>query len=143
MKKIDSAVRRECVYIAAVTLILSLLMQAVFLIGGWWDYTVLLGNLWGAVIAVGNFLMLAASVTRAVGKEEKEAAEILRASRTTRTFLQFLFALIGVLIPVCHLLAVLIPLFFPRIGIALYPYVLKKRGGDTAEIDEKENNSHE
>ena len=143
MQKPDSTVRRECVYIAAITLILSVLMQAVFLIGGWWDYTVLLGNLWGAAIAIGNFLMLAASVTRAVGKEEKEAAEILRASRTTRTFLLFLFALIGVLIPACHLLAVLIPLFFPRIGIALYPYVLKNRGEKAAPTEEKEDNGRE
>ncbi len=43
--KIDAIVRRETIYIAVWVGILSLLMEAVFLIIGKWDYTVLLGNL--------------------------------------------------------------------------------------------------
>lgn len=49
--KIDAIVRRETIYIAVWVGILSLLMEAVFLIIGKWDYTVLLGNLLsGAVV---------------------------------------------------------------------------------------------
>lgn len=49
--KIDATVRRETIYIAVWVGILSLLMEAVFLIIGKWDYTVLLGNLLsGAVV---------------------------------------------------------------------------------------------
>ncbi|MBO7761224.1 MAG: hypothetical protein J6T24_00340 [Clostridia bacterium] len=127
MKDQLAEVRAECTYIALSVSILSLLMQAVFLIAGYWDYTVLLGNLFGAAVAIGNFLWLAVTVTRAIGKEEKEAAEILRTSRTVRTFLQFLLAVIGALIPVFHILAVLLPLLFPRVAIALYPIVLRRR----------------
>ncbi|MBQ8174054.1 MAG: hypothetical protein IJ009_01490 [Clostridia bacterium] len=138
MEKPQAEVRRECLYIVTVTLILSALMQVVFLVVGFWDYTVLLGNLWGAVIAAGNFYFLAMSVQRALGKDEKEASDILRASRSRRTFLQFLLALIGALIPAFHILAMLIPLLFPRVAIALYPYINRKRGEKLTVAEEKE-----
>ena len=123
MKKFEPAVRAECLYITAATLILSALMQAVFLIAGLWDYTVLLGNLLGAFAAVLNFYLLAAAVTRAVEREEKEARQLLRASQAARLFLLFLFALGGALIPVFHTVATLIPFLFPRFSISLYPMI--------------------
>ena len=48
MKRIDQTVLTETGYIAVWEVIFSVLMQAVFLIAGIWDYTVLLGNLLGA-----------------------------------------------------------------------------------------------
>jgi hypothetical protein len=44
MKKIEPVVYKETLNIAIWTLILSAIMQAVFLVIGKWDYTVLLGN---------------------------------------------------------------------------------------------------
>ena len=58
MKKIDATVLRETRYIAVVTLILSVLMESVFLILGKWDVSVLLGNIWGALGAICNFLLM-------------------------------------------------------------------------------------
>ena len=52
MSKIDETVKRESVYIAAFVGVLSVLMQAVFLVAGRWDYTVLCGNLLSAAAAV-------------------------------------------------------------------------------------------
>ena len=124
MKKLPPAVRAQCLYIVAATLILSVLMQAVFLIAGFWNYTVLLGNLWGMAAAILNFLLLALTVTRAVEREEKEAAQLLRASQAGRLFMQFALALVGALIPVFHTVAVLIPFLFPRVAISLYPMIL-------------------
>ena len=37
MKKFDPAVRAQILYVAAVTLILSVFLQAVFLVIGYWD----------------------------------------------------------------------------------------------------------
>ena len=136
--KIEKVVLRETGYIAAITVICSLFMQAVFLIGGWWDYTVLLGNLWGAGVAVLNFFLLAMSVQRAMGQEEKEAAQIIRTSRTTRTFMQFALAVVGALIPVFSIYAVLIPLLFPRVGVALRPVVDRARAKRNAKEDHRD-----
>ena len=137
MKKLDPAVRRECVYITAVTLILSLLMQAVFLVSGFWDYTVLLGNLWGAAVAILNFFLLALTVTRAVERKEKEAGQLLRLSQIARLFMQFFLALAGALIPVFHTVAVLIPFLFPRVAVALYPVVQRAAKREEGKEDDR------
>ncbi len=126
MKKIDSIVVKETFYIAAFTLILSALMESIFLVLGKWDFTVLLGNALGFVAAVGNFLLLGITVQNAVLKEEKDAKYLMKLSQTARLFLMFLIAVIGYLIPVFNLLAVIITYIFPRIAIAVRPAFNKK-----------------
>ncbi len=125
MKRIDRTVLRETVYIAAFTLIFSMLMQAVFLVINKWDYTVLLGNLLGYVGAVGNFLLMGITVQNALGKGEKEAANLMKFSQRGRLFLLFVLALVAYLVPVFNIIAAVIPLIFPRIAIALRPLVVK------------------
>ena len=49
MQKIDPTVQKETKYIAAVVIVLSAAMEAVFLVLGKWNYTVLLGNALGAL----------------------------------------------------------------------------------------------
>ena len=68
--RIDSTVRLETRRISAGTLILSVLMEAIHLLGGWWDYTVLPGNLIGAGIAVLNFFLMGLTVQQAVDEDE-------------------------------------------------------------------------
>ena len=62
MKKVDSTIIKETIFVASVTLVLSALMQSVFLIIGKWDYDVLLGNLLGGVAAVLNFFLMGLTV---------------------------------------------------------------------------------
>ena len=81
-KDIDPTVRKESLYIASVTGILSLLLQAGFLVAMRWDYTVLLGNLLGGVTAAGNFLLMGITVQKAVTKEQKPAADLMKFSQT-------------------------------------------------------------
>ncbi len=139
MKKFDPAVRAQLLYVAAATLILSVLLQAVFLVIGYWDYTVLLGNLYGMAVAILNFFLLALTVMRAVEKEEKQAGQMLRASQAGRLFLQFVLALVGALVPVFHTVAVLIPFLFPRVAISLYPLVLRRAAKRKEGKEEDEN----
>ena len=63
MSKLDPAVKKETGYIAFWVVLLSVLMEAVFLILQKWDLSVLLGNLGGAVAAVGSFFLLAVTVS--------------------------------------------------------------------------------
>ena len=67
--KVDKTVAKETEYIAFFSVVLSVLMQAVFLIIGKWNYTVLLGNIWGIIIAVGNFFVMGLFVQKAVNFE--------------------------------------------------------------------------
>lgn len=127
MIKIDKTVKKETGYIALWTLVFSVLMQAVFLVVRHWDYTVLLGNLLSGVLGVCNFLLMGLAVQRAVEQDEKDAKTTMRASQSLRTFLLFAVAAVGVLLPCFHTVAVLVPLFFPRLAIAIRPIV---KGGE-------------
>ncbi|MBR3835289.1 MAG: hypothetical protein IKJ69_00685 [Clostridia bacterium] len=126
MKKIDSTIIKETVYIFAFTLIFSVLMQAVFLIIGKWNYTVLLGNLLGGLAAVGNFFLMGLTVQSALGKEEKDAKSTMKLSQMLRTLMLFIVAVIGHVAGCFNLLTVVIPYIFPRIAIALRPLFNKK-----------------
>ena len=122
MQKIDKTEWKETKYIAAWLLIFSTILQAVFLVIGKWDYTVLLGNLLSAVASLANFLAIGITVQKAIQKDEKEAKQAMKASGMIRTFGMFIILLIGVLLPQCfHLLTLIIPLIFPRIAIAIRP----------------------
>lgn len=126
IKNIDPTVKKESVYIAAVTGILSLLLQAGFLIARHWDYTVLLGNILGALTAAGNFFLMGITVQNAVTKEKKPASDLMKFSQTARLLMQLAVAVLGFALPCFNGYAVIIPLFFPRIGIMIRPFIKGK-----------------
>ena len=68
MKKLDKTVVRETLYIACFVLMLSVIMQLVFVLFGRWNYTVLLGNLLSGGIATINYLLIGVMVQNAIGK---------------------------------------------------------------------------
>ena len=130
--KIDPAVRQMTWYITVFVILLSALMELVFLLLHRWDYTVLLGNILGAAIAIGNFFLMGLAVQKAVDQEEKEARSTIRVSQTLRTMMVFVTAGIGVLFSCFHVIAVILPLLFPRIAIAfrpLYEKLVSKKEG--------------
>ena len=128
----DPAVKKETGYIAAWVILLSLVMEAVFLLLRKWDLSVLFGNVGGAVVAIGNFFLMALIATRAVnravenGKPEEAAA---RVKATAASRLLGCAGLCVVLIAVfkTNVYATLIPMLFPRIGIMFWPRFNKNR----------------
>ena len=117
--KISDTVIKETRYIALFSIVMSLFMQAVYLIIlRRFDYTVLLGNLLGLIIGVGNFLLMGIGVQKAVEKDTDDAKKVLRFSQTARFFGIFAFTVAGVLIKCFDPIAVIIPIFFPRIAIS-------------------------
>ncbi len=127
MKRIDPTVRKETRYIAVWMLIFSVLMQAIFLIIGKWDYTVLLGNFLSATVSVLNFFLMGLTVQNALEKDEKDAKNALKLSQTYRTLLLLAVAILGAVLPCFNLWTVLIPMLFPRIAIALRPLFDRKQ----------------
>ncbi len=125
MKKLDPVVKSETIYIASISFILSLLLQSIFLIIGKWDYTILLGNIYGLIVTVGNFLLLGITVQNAVKKDPEDAKKQIKASQSLRLLLLFVCAIIGYIIPIFNILAVIIPYLFPRIAVSLRPLFKK------------------
>ena len=129
----DPAVKKETGYIAVWVVLLSLVMEGVFLIIGQWDLSVLFGNLGGAAVAVGNFFLMALIATRAVnravekGKPEEAAARV-KATATVRLLGCLAVCVILIAVFKTNLFATVIPLLFPRIGIAFRPVIDRKRG---------------
>ena len=125
MAKIDPTVKKETGYIALFVIILSMAMEAVFLIIGKWDLTVLFGNLLGGATAVLNFFLMGLTLQSSLNKDQKEAAAAIKFSQTYRMLMLFAVAGAGVLAPVFNMVSTIVPLFFPRIAIALRPLVDK------------------
>lgn len=134
MLKVDSTVKKETFYISAWVLILSAVLEAVFLIIGLWDLNVLLGNLLGIFGAIGNFFLMGLSVQKAVAStDEKQASSIIRASQAMRLFMLFIVLAVGVMF--FNPFSVIIPLFIPRIAVSFRPFF----GNKTEAVDTAKN----
>ena len=118
--KIDPIVRKETLFVSLVTLILSMLMQSVFLIIGKWDISVFLGNLLGAGIGVANFFLLGLGVQKAVSSDETKAKEIMRGSHALRfAFMIVLLAVAIIFSNVFNIITTLASLLFATIAVYL------------------------
>lgn len=149
MIQVQPAVKKETLRIASGTVILSVLMIAVFLILGFFDMTVLWGALLGSAMTILNFFLLGLSVQRATekmknvqfpsfaeadaeledGEEEPpvpESPEMTQAKRgmqlayTGRMMLVVLTGILALSISCFNPVAALVPFLFPRIIIFIY-----------------------
>ena len=128
--KANETVKKECIYIAYCCTILSVLMQAVFVVCKRWEYTVLLGNLLSLVASVLNFYFMGLTVQKAVERDESDAKKLMKSSSSVRTAVLFVIIAIGVALPWFNTVAVIVPVFFPRIAIMLRPFIKDKKGSD-------------
>lgn len=129
MAGLDPAVKKETAYVSLWTLILSLIMQGVFVVIGKWDMSVLWGNLGGAAAAVGNFFLLGWTVSRALEKgKPEEAARQVKATASLRLIGMGAVCALLVGVAKTNIFATVLPLLFPRIGIQFRPMIDRKRG---------------
>ena len=124
--KTDNIVRTETMYIAAWTLIFSAIMQAVFLLLNKWDYTVMLGNILGGTANLLNFYLMAHTVQKAVGQDEKDAKQTMKLSYSMRMLMLFVAALLGILLSCFNTIASIVPFFFTRVAIMFRQLFTKK-----------------
>ena len=127
MKKVDATVIKETRYISFWMLVLSVLMQAVFLMIGKWDYTVFLGNILSGSAAILNFFLMGITVQTALEKDEKDAKSSMKVSQLYRFLFLVVVVIIGVALPCFNIWTVIVPVFFPRIAIAFRLLFDKKR----------------
>ena len=106
-KNVDKVVLKETRFIAIFVLLGSLLMQAVYLVLGQWDYTVLLGNLLGAAVAVGNFFLMGLTVQKCLEMSPDDAKKRMKLSQQGRLLMMLVICMIGAAVPFCNTIAVL------------------------------------
>ena len=128
MKNIDPAIKNMTSYIALATLIMSALMEAVFLIIGRWDLPVLFGNLLGAGVGILNFFLMGLGLQKALDKNEKDAKATVAFSHTMRFFLLALVLILAAVLGWFNLLAAVISLIMPTAAVYMSAMVSKKKG---------------
>ena len=87
---------------------------------GWvrFDYTVILGSLVGAAVAVGNFAGICFVVQKIIDEpDEKRRKATLQLSYNSRMLLQALWVVVAIAAPCFQPFAGVLPLFFPRVTI--------------------------
>ena len=94
--KIDKAIKQESIYLLIGVVILSAIMEAVFLICGAFDYTVILGNILGGGIAVLNFFLMGITLQKSLTDTEIKTAENrMKMSQSFRFLMLIIVAVIG------------------------------------------------
>ncbi len=140
MKKIDKTIIRETLIIAAGSAVLSAVMNAVFLIIGKWDITVLLGTLLGLIVSVGNFFLMGLTIQSSIGKDEKAIKTRVQFSLIFRLMLMFAVAVGAYFLPkVFNIIPLLISFFFPRIVILFRGFIKTKEETPQGENSHDEN----
>lgn len=127
LQKVDKTVKHETIYIAITVLIMSVLLQAVFLIIGKWDYTVLSGNLLSGIVAIANFFLMGLTVQKAISQDEDQSVNMMKLSQLLRMIMLLLTTILGVTLPYFNLCAIIVPLFFPRIAVSFRPLFDKQK----------------
>ena len=127
LKNVDPIVKKETRFIAVIVLILSVLTQAVFLILRRWDVSVLLGTLYGAVIAVGNFFLMGLTVQHCLTLAPDDAKKKMKLSQQGRLLMLLVLCMIGAALNCFNTVALLVPQFFPRIGVTIRGLTMKDK----------------
>jgi hypothetical protein len=125
MKKPGEAVIKATKSVGIWVVILSILMQAVFLLVGAWNYKVLCANILTGFFSVFNFFLMGVYVEKATQKDEKDAKMTVKASQSLRTIM--LFAAVAISVSFFDIWASIIPLFFPTVSILLQSFFGKNK----------------
>lgn len=118
--RLQSAVKKETLHIAAGTAAGVAVMFAVFALLHRFDLTVAAGGLAGGAVAVVNFLLLGLTVQKITGEaNEERGRKLMQFSYSMRMLLMALWLILAVSAPVFHWVAAALPLLFPRLTIAV------------------------
>ena len=123
---------KETAIVALGVAIGTALMVGVFALLGFFDLSVLLGGLVGAVIAVANFLVLAIVATLAADKAEQQdvagGQKLIKASYPVRIIVLAVVLFACAKSGVFHVIALVLPLVFVRPALTLAEFFRKKGG---------------
>lgn len=127
MTKANETIKKETKYIAYFCAVLGVIMQLVFVALKRWDYRIISGNLLSYAISVLNFYFMGLTVQKAVTMDENDARKLMKSSQGLRNAGIFIAVVIGVVAPYFNTIAVILPIFFPRIAVSFRPLIKDKK----------------
>ena len=126
--KLQSAVKKETVAVAAgtgigcaVLIVLFLIMYLIFPESSVkFDYRVVLGALCGGAVAVANFFLMAITVQNVVNVTNRDdALRMMRVSYRNRMLMRGIWIIVAIFAPCFNYAAGIIPLFIPSLVIKI------------------------
>lgn len=131
---IQPAIKSETKKVAITTLICVVIMWIVFFVLHMalpekvpFDYTVILGGIGGGIVAVLNFFLLGLTVQKVTNAQDDDAAKRwMKSSYNQRFLMQVVWCVAVMIAPCFHLVAGILPLLFPSIGIKILGIMMKK-----------------
>ena len=122
----DKTVKKEIKSISLFMLIFSILMQIIFLILGKYNYTVFLGSIYGGLLSILNFTLLAITVQKLASEPNYDnVRKEFTSSYRTRSCILIVFTIIGIVSPLFNSVAVILSVLCPKIYYFLLPIVRK------------------
>lgn len=125
----DNAIKKETLYLLYGMLILSALMEVVYIVIGKWNYFVLIGNIIGAGVSMLNFYLMALTVKRALTEDAGSAKKRMKMSQQIRNLMMFVIIVAAASLTAFniipeeavseYIIALVLPLLFNRIIIAI------------------------
>ena len=120
----------ETALLAAGVVFCTAVMFGVYFLLGYYDNTVLLGGIIGAVLAIGNFFFMAVGATLAADKAEaqnvKGGKAVIRSSMLLRYLIIFGILAVCAKSGLCDAIALVIPLIFVRPVLMMREFFRKK-----------------
>lgn len=130
------AVREFVLYIALGFAVYIPLVCIGFLIAGRFELRVLLGALYGSAAMILYYILFAQAMAKAAGESDPEAAKKrIQAAYSLRMFILVVLMGVGVFfstdtapIKVFHWMPIIVSMIIPRISIAVWQIIQKKKG---------------
>lgn len=135
--KINSTVKKETAFVLGFTFVLCAILQSVYLICGFFSPRALAATAVAWLLSGANFLLMGLTVQKALEDTEENAKKRMKASQSMRSLMMLVVLVVSILILGSELptiLALLIPLLFPR--IALTVRVMRVKQTETTGADD-------
>lgn len=127
---INTVVIKETLKIAVGVLVLSLITLLIFVVLDKYEAAVALSLLIGSLIAIGNFFLMGIFLQKAINKKEDQVKSSVRLSYTYRMLVIFIILAVCLYSGYFNTIALLLPLIFPRVTIAIGTFFRKKESKD-------------
>lgn len=130
--KLDPAVKKETLIVSLGSLAMGVVFVLLFFVVSLFakavvfDYTVILGTLFGALASVLNFFLMAITVQKSLDAGE-DAKKKMQFSYSLRMLLLVVLLGVGVYLPYFHWVGVVCGAFFPRIVIFIRGILLRRK----------------
>lgn len=120
--KINDTVKKETAFVLGFTVVLCAVMQALYLICGYFSLKALLATGISWLVSCVNFLLMGLTVQKALDDTAENAQRRMKASQSLRMLFMLVVLVVSILLlgqELSTVLALIIPMLFPRVAVTV------------------------